>query len=120
MGSVCGQNVENLSLTYDNIIGDVLLAASMVAYLGPFTLDYRIICVRDWHAMCKERGIPVSPERFSLTTTLGEPVKIRDWQIAGLPVDKYAYFCFGLCIMYSKLAFSRISYSFHAIPHSTA
>ena len=37
--------------------------------------------------MCKEKGIPVS-EEFSLANTLGEPVVIRDWQIAGLPVDK--------------------------------
>ena len=37
--------------------------------------------------MCKERNIPVS-ENFSLQATLGNPVKIRDWQIAGLPVDK--------------------------------
>lgn len=35
------QNVEQLSSTYDNIVGDVLLAASCVAYLGPFILDYR-------------------------------------------------------------------------------
>lgn len=38
--------------------------------------------------MCKDRNIPVS-EQFSLQMTLGNPVKIRDWQIAGLPVDKY-------------------------------
>lgn len=40
------QNVEKLSHTYDNIVGDVLLAASCVAYLGPFILDYRQ--VREW------------------------------------------------------------------------
>jgi len=33
--------VETLSSTYDNIVGDVLLSASVVAYLGPFTLAYR-------------------------------------------------------------------------------
>lgn len=35
------QNVKDLSDTYDNIVGDVLLSASMVAYLGPFIMDYR-------------------------------------------------------------------------------
>lgn len=44
-------------------------------------------CVKEWYGMCKEKGIPLS-EVFSLQATLGEPVKIRDWQIAGLPVDK--------------------------------
>ena len=39
--------------------------------------------------MCKEKEIPVN-DNFSLITTLGEPVKIRDWQIAGLPVDSFS------------------------------
>ena len=44
-------------------------------------------CLTEWYIMCKEKDIPVS-EKFSLIETLGDPVKIRDWQIAGLPVDK--------------------------------
>ncbi len=35
------QNVESLSSTYDNIVGDVLLSAGMVAYMGAFIMDYR-------------------------------------------------------------------------------
>ena len=35
------QNVADLSATYDNIVGDVLLSASYVAYLGPFIMDLR-------------------------------------------------------------------------------
>ena len=38
------QNVDDLTETYDNIVGDVLLSASVVAYLGPFILDYRQVC----------------------------------------------------------------------------
>ncbi|GCC40126.1 hypothetical protein chiPu_0024366 [Chiloscyllium punctatum] len=32
---------EHLEATYQNIIGDVLLSASVVAYLGPFTPEFR-------------------------------------------------------------------------------
>lgn len=39
--------------------------------------------------MCKKERVPCS-ESFSLNATLGEPVKIRDWQIAGLPVDSFS------------------------------
>ena len=81
------QNVEQLCETYDNIVGDVLLSGGIVAYLGPFELEYRQDCLKQWYDLCKEKGIPVS-DNFSLSNTLGEPVKIRDWQIAGLPVDK--------------------------------
>ena len=38
------QNVEALSSTYDNIVGNVLLSAGMVAYMGPFIMDYRQVC----------------------------------------------------------------------------
>lgn len=92
------QNVEELSETYDNIVGDVLLSASVVAYLGPFILDYRQECLKEWYSMCAERNIPLS-EHFSLYTTLGDPVKIRDWQIAGLPVDKSVKLCWCVVIL---------------------
>ena len=39
--------------------------------------------------MCKARSIPCSP-MFSLNTTLGEPVKVREWNIAGLPTDSFS------------------------------
>lgn len=38
---------------------------------------------------CKEQGIPCSRE-FSLSATLGEPVQIRAWNIAGLPTDSFS------------------------------
>ena len=60
-----------------------------VAYLGPFTVDYRLECVDIWQKNCKERAIP-SSDNFLLANTLGEPVAIRDWQIAGLPVDSFS------------------------------
>ncbi|KAK7495478.1 hypothetical protein BaRGS_00013176, partial [Batillaria attramentaria] len=83
------QNVEELSEKYDNIIGDVLLSAAVVAYLGPFILDFRQDCLKEWYEMCKDKGIPIS-DSFSLSKTLGDPVAIRDWQIAGLPADNYS------------------------------
>ena len=35
------QNMEDLTEQYTNIIGDVLISAAVVAYLGPFILDFR-------------------------------------------------------------------------------
>lgn len=42
-----------------------------------------------WVVDCKARQIPCS-EEFSLSNTLGDAVKIRAWQIAGLPVDAFS------------------------------
>jgi dynein heavy chain len=39
--------------------------------------------------MCRDRYIPVS-KTYSLIATLGEPVKIRNWQIFGLPIDSFS------------------------------
>lgn len=74
---------------YTNLTGDVLLSSGTVAYLGAFTVDYRQQCQSKWHVLLKEKKIPSSND-FSLSTTLGDPVKIRAWQIAGLPVDSFS------------------------------
>ena len=36
--------------------------------------------------MCQKHGVPCS-DVFSLSATLGDQVKIREWNIAGLPND---------------------------------
>ena len=46
-------------------------------------------CTEEWKAMCKERRVPYSAT-CSLSSTLGNPVKIRAWNIAGLPVDTFS------------------------------
>lgn len=78
-----------LSERYARVTGDVLLSSGLVAYLGAFTLTFRQKCIDEWTTLCVERNIPCSPS-FSLNATLGEPVLIRDWQIAGLPVDGFS------------------------------
>ncbi|KAJ8968034.1 hypothetical protein NQ317_017171 [Molorchus minor] len=73
----------------DNVIGDVLLSAGTIAYLGPFTVDYRQDLLKGWNVYSLKTGIPCSAN-FSLVVTMGEPVIIRAWNIAGLPVDNYS------------------------------
>jgi dynein heavy chain, axonemal len=43
---------------------------------------------QEWILACRGLGIPVDAE-FSLQATLGNPVVIRQWQIAGLPADEF-------------------------------
>ncbi|KAF5404423.1 hypothetical protein PHET_02178 [Paragonimus heterotremus] len=74
---------------YHNIIGDVLLSAGVVAYLGPFTVDFRSGIQQEWHELCVKHEVPCS-EVFRISDTLGDPVKIRSWNIAGLPVDSFS------------------------------
>lgn len=83
------ENAKMLTERYYRITGDVLLSSGVVAYLGAFTVNYRNDCTKEWVRLCKEKKIPCS-EQLSLTNTLGDLVKIRAWQIAGLPVDAFS------------------------------
>uniref|UniRef100_A0A8B9LGX2 Dynein, axonemal, heavy chain 7 n=1 Tax=Astyanax mexicanus TaxID=7994 RepID=A0A8B9LGX2_ASTMX len=71
----------NLGELYNNLTGDILISAAIVAYLGAFTSSYRQVYT--------DRKIPCS-KNVSLMNTLGEPVKIRSWNIAGLPSDSFS------------------------------
>ncbi|XP_053545345.1 dynein axonemal heavy chain 12 [Bombina bombina] len=80
---------DSLQNTYDNLTGDVLVSAGVIAYLGAFTAGFRQECTKDWSKLCKSKSIPCS-EDFSLSKTLGDPIKIRAWNIAGLPTDSFS------------------------------
>ncbi|XP_015987103.2 dynein heavy chain 12, axonemal isoform X12 [Rousettus aegyptiacus] len=83
------QAADDLQIVYENLIGDVLVSAGVIAYLGAFTSGFRQTCTKNWSILCKEKKIPCS-EEFSLSKTLGDPVKIRAWNIAGLPTDTFS------------------------------
>uniref|UniRef100_A0A672V2F6 Dynein axonemal heavy chain 7 n=1 Tax=Strigops habroptila TaxID=2489341 RepID=A0A672V2F6_STRHB len=79
----------DLGQKYTNLTGDILISSGIVAYLGAFTSSYRQMQTKKWVLLCKTRNIPCSDD-FSLTNTLGEPIKIRAWNIAGLPYDMFS------------------------------
>uniref|UniRef100_A0A672IDC2 Dynein heavy chain 7, axonemal n=1 Tax=Salarias fasciatus TaxID=181472 RepID=A0A672IDC2_SALFA len=77
----------DLGKLYDNLTGDILISAGIVAYLGAFTSSYRQ--TKEWMDICRSREIPCS-SNMSLMSSLGDPVKIRAWTIAGLPSDSFS------------------------------
>lgn len=83
------QAAKNLQEIYDNLTGDVLISSGVIAYLGAFTAGFRKIATQDWTNECKKRDITCS-DNFSLSKTLGDPIKIRAWNIAGLPTDSFS------------------------------
>ncbi|XP_045146064.1 dynein axonemal heavy chain 12 [Echinops telfairi] len=83
------QAADDLQTIYENLTGDILVSAGVIAYLGAFTSGFRQSCTQSWSLLCKEKKIPCS-EEFSLSKTLGDAVKIRAWNIAGLPTDTFS------------------------------
>ena len=84
-----GIAAKELSLRYDNLDGDVLISSAIIAYLGAFTSIYRDNQIKDWSVKCLELKIPCS-DNVSLSKTLGDPIKIRQWNINGLPTDAFS------------------------------
>jgi dynein heavy chain len=69
-----------------NIIGDVMVASGAVSYLGAFTGEYRTKLIHEWQEKLSEHNVPHN-RSATLISTLGDPISIRRWQIAGLPKD---------------------------------
>lgn len=40
-------------MIYENLTGDVLVSAGVIAYLGAFTSGFRQTCTEDWSMLCK-------------------------------------------------------------------
>jgi dynein heavy chain len=76
-------------LLYNNLIGDALLCAGMIAYSGAFTPDFRQRLLHNWHEQLAALSIPHTPE-CDLKSTLADPVAIRTWTICGLPQDNHS------------------------------
>ncbi|KAK4872624.1 hypothetical protein RN001_014653 [Aquatica leii] len=79
-------SVKNFGVQLRNLIGDVLIAAGGVAYMGAFTSTYRRDLINYWLEKCSELNISRS-DNFSLITTLADPYDIRNWNACGLPRD---------------------------------
>lgn len=82
------ESAKSLSASLVNLVGDMCLAAGCLAYLGPFTSQFRLRIVQKWVAVCRELNIPCSD--FTLIKALAEPVVVRAWQIDGLPADDFS------------------------------
>mmetsp|Transcript_32147 Transcript_32147/g.112954 ORF Transcript_32147/g.112954 Transcript_32147/m.112954 type:complete len:1992 (+) Transcript_32147:926-6901(+) len=80
------KTVQDLTAALLNVVGDVLVSAGTVSYLGPFTADFRGQVVDGWHGMLQSVHIPHT-HKCDVVLTLAEPVKIRTWQLQGLPGD---------------------------------
>jgi len=67
----------------------VLIASGVVAYLGPFTMPFRVKQINEWVQLCTDMQV-ICSYNFYLRDVLGDPVLIRSWNIAGLPADVFS------------------------------
>uniref|UniRef100_T1INB1 Dynein axonemal heavy chain 2 n=1 Tax=Strigamia maritima TaxID=126957 RepID=T1INB1_STRMM len=72
-----------------HILGDCLMAAACVSYMGPFLSSYRDHLEEIWLFAIKNKSIPIDLE-FSLSEFLVTPNQIREWNGQGLPSDDFS------------------------------
>ncbi|KAF1335991.1 Dynein heavy chain, partial [Globisporangium splendens] len=80
---------EGLTIDMVNLVGDMILSVGCIAYLGPFTAEFRHDLQQKWVAFCKQSGLPVD-SHFSFQRVLADPVVVREWNIMGLPADTFS------------------------------
>lgn len=71
------------------LAGDVMLSSGLICYMGAFINEYRQEAVKEWLEHCTKNRIPTS-QHYSIQNVLGDPVLIRDWNIAKLPADEFS------------------------------
>jgi dynein heavy chain len=70
------------------LLGDCLLAAGFLSYLGAFNWDFRHeLMSKKWETDIRERGIPLS-QPFKLQALLTNDVEVSRWNSEGLPPDE--------------------------------
>ena len=94
------ETIETLTKRIGNVVGDLMLSAGCIAYLGIYSGEYRQSLQDKWEDYLTEMGVPLTPQ-VSLVTTLGDPVKIREWNISGLPRDNLSTEN-GVIVQYSQ------------------
>ncbi|XP_005399515.1 PREDICTED: dynein heavy chain 2, axonemal isoform X2 [Chinchilla lanigera] len=84
------ETVKGLEEDLGYLVGDCLLAAAFLSYMGPFLTNYRDEIVNQiWIRKIRELQVPCSP-RFAIDNFLSNPTKVRDWNIQGLPSDAFS------------------------------
>lgn len=64
-----------LDADMENVVGDSLVASCAVAYLGPFTPDFRKGLLSAWHTALQAAGVAVTPQ-CTLLSTMSEPAQV--------------------------------------------
>ena len=75
---------------YDKLVGDCILAAAFMSYAGPFPSEYRDNLVQNWKSTIEVEKIPFT-RKFEFSEFLAGQALAREWQMNGLPTDKFSF-----------------------------
>ncbi|EFJ51362.1 dynein heavy chain [Volvox carteri f. nagariensis] len=82
-------NAEVQEKRHAEVLGEVLLSAAYIAYLGPVTGTVRMHVEDDWHDLLRKAGV-VSPRPFRLADVLASTAQQDTWRDSQLPHSRTA------------------------------
>lgn len=81
-------SIDALQKQADVMMGDSVLAAACLGYLGAFDSKFRARLLNKWLAHAAVRTRVTQP--FSLLESYGDVGELREWQLLGLPSDAFS------------------------------
>eukprot|EP00796_Vickermania_ingenoplastis_P004195 gene4195-3033_t len=84
-----GHTIESLKHSATLLVGDVLLSASFVSYIGPFSKSFREQVVNeDWLKFIQQMEIPMTEGLDPTMDVLSSEAEVASWNNEGLPSDR--------------------------------
>ena len=80
-------SVRELQIEAKSIVGNVVVSAGFMTYLGPLSEFYRKGLVQKWTELVKLNKLSISPT-FSFIEVIGDRLLLREWYNKGLPADE--------------------------------
>ncbi|KPA84182.1 dynein heavy chain putativedynein heavy chain point mutation [Leptomonas pyrrhocoris] len=71
------------------VVGNVIVSAGVVAYMGPFLHKYRLQMTQRWRDTCAAQGLRVSAD-YAFAKFCGSPIEIQEWKLQQLPSDPFS------------------------------
>lgn len=84
------EDIESLATQQEQLVGNCLLSAGFLSYLGAFTFAYRAALISDdWLPKAQALKLPMAPD-FDLQRFMVSDAAVQRWASQGLPVDPHS------------------------------
>lgn len=83
------EGAKELDFKLKGVVGDALVSAGAVAYLGAFNSKYRHELISRWMNICRDRSVPIASD-YEFMKIMSNPTQILKWQTEGLPQDTHS------------------------------
>jgi dynein heavy chain len=70
---------------------NIFVASAQISYLGPFTQAFRQRILEEWMVQFNKTELKISDfSQLALARVLGKPIRVREWNMNGLPYDNFS------------------------------